>query len=430
MPVPLPGIHRRNEPAGGRRGPSGGGSAGCSSGTGPTVSTVARGWPAGTGFDPEGKEADLAGAMKFPLSVLDLSPISAGSTGAQALRNTLDLARHADRLGFHRYWLAEHHNIPSVVSTAPEVMIAQVAAATGRIRVGSGGIMLPNHSPLHVAETFRVLAALHPGRIDLGLGRAPGSDTLTALAMRGSRDRLAADDFPEKLEELLAFGSGQFPDGHPFQAVHAMPEDVPLPPVFLLGSSDFGARLAGKMGLGFAFAHHFSPHWLEAATSGYRESLRASGGTSAGRVRRGHLIITVSVVCAETDEEAGRLASSLLLAGLRRSQGRYAPLPSVEEATAYPYNARERAQVAELRAQHFIGSPETARAEIENMVESSGADEIMVSTMIHGHAERVRSYELLAGAWNLSSADRHEDTFPAVQELDRLHPWETLATAG
>ena len=377
----------------------------------------------GRGFDPEGKEADLVGAMKFPLSVLDLSPLSAGASGAQALRNTVDLARHADRLGFHRYWLAEHHNIPSVVSTAPEVMIAHVAAATERIRVGSGGIMLPNHSPLHVAETFRVLEALHPGRIDLGLGRAPGSDTLTALAMRGSRERLAADDFPEKLAELLAFGSGQFPDGHPFQAVHAMPEDVPLPPVFLLGSSDFGARLAGKMGLGFAFAHHFSPDWLEGATRGYRESLRASS-------RRGHLIITISVVCGETDEEAERLASSLLLSGLRRSQGRYAPLPSPEEAMAYPYNARERGQLTGLRAQHFIGSPEKVRAEIEGMVAETGADEIMVSTMIHGHAERVRSYELLARAWGGSSTHRHEEHFPAVEELDRLHPWETLATAG
>ena len=362
--------------------------------------------------------------MKFPLSVLDLSPISAGSSGTQALRNTVDLARHADTLGFHRYWLAEHHNIPSVVSTAPEVMVAHVAAATRRLRVGSGGIMLPNHSPLHVAETFRVLEALHPGRIDLGLGRAPGSDTLTALAMRGSRERLQADDFSEKLEELLAFGSGRFPEGHPFRAVHAMPEDVALPPVFLLGSSDFSARLAGRMGLGYAFAHHFSPGWLEAAARGYRESLRVGV--------KGHLIITISVVCAQTDEEAARLASSLLLAGVRRAQGRFAPLPSVEEAAAHPYTARERAMVEELREQHFIGSPETVRREIEAMAEATGADEIMVSTMIHGHEERVRSYELLARTWEQSGLHGRPGAAAEqeLRELDRLHPWETLATAG
>ena len=365
--------------------------------------------------------------MKFPLSVLDLSPISAGSNGAQALRNTLDLARHVDGLGFYRYWLAEHHNIPSVVSTAPEVMIGQVAATTHHLRVGSGGIMLPNHSPLHVAETFRVLEALFPGRIDLGLGRAPGSDTLTALAMRGSRERLTADDFPEKLEELFSFGSGRFPEGHPFRTVRAMPDEVPLPPVFLLGSSDYGARLAGKLGLGFAFAHHFSPGWLELATRAYRENLRIS---PTGGSRPGHLIVTVSVVCAETDAEADRLASSLLLSGLRRSQGRYAPLPSPAEAAAHLYTPWEQEQLLDLREQHFIGSPETVRTGLEAMVAQTGADEIMVSTMIHGHAERLRSYELLAEAFDLSSSHSVAEEVPVSRDLAHLHQWETLATAG
>ena len=365
--------------------------------------------------------------MKFPLSVLDLSPISDGSSGAQAVRNTLDLGRHADRLGFHRYWLSEHHNIPSVVSTAPEVMIGHIAAATRRMRVGSGGIMLPNHSPLHVAETFRVLEALHPGRIDLGLGRAPGSDTLTALAMRGSRDRIGKDDFPEKLEELFAFGSGQFPVDHPFRAVRAMPDEVPLPPVYLLGSSDYGARLAGRLGLGYAFAHHFSPGWLEPATRAYRDSFRPSPG---GTLHKGHLILTISVVCAETDGEADRLASSLLLSGLRRSQGRYAPLPSVEEALSHPYTPWEREQVVDLREQHFIGSPGSVRTQVEEMAARVGADEIMVSTMIHGHAERVRSYELLAHAFGLHEPRHLHDDAQATRDLAHLHQWESLATAG
>jgi luciferase family oxidoreductase group 1 len=336
--------------------------------------------------------------MKIPLSVLDLSPISAGSSGAQALRNTLDLAQLADRLGYRRYWLAEHHNIPSVASTAPEVMISHVASLTSRMRVGSGGIMLPNHAPLHVAETFRVLEALHPGRMDLGIGRAPGSDTLTALALRGSKERLGANDFPQQLEDLFAFGSGQFPEGHPFRAIRALPEGVALPPVWLLGSSDFGARMAAKLGLGFAFAHHFSPDWLHAATRAYRENFQPSAQMAAPQ-----LIVTISVVCAETDAEADRLASTLELTALRRARGQFAPLPSPEEALAYPYTPWDRQQIQSHRAQHFIGSPETVRAQIETLAAETGATEIMVSTMTHGHAERRRSYELLAAEFGLPS---------------------------
>lgn len=336
--------------------------------------------------------------MPLPVSVLDLSPISAGSTGVQALRNTLDLAQLADRLGYHRYWVAEHHNIASVASTAPEIMIAQVASATKRLRVGSGGIMLPNHAPLHVAEVFRVLEALHPGRIDLGLGRAPGSDTLTALAMRRTKERLGADDFAAQLEELFSFGSGRFPPGHPFRNVHALPEEAPLPPVWILGSSDYGARLAAAQGLPFGFAHHFSPKWVLPAMRAYREEFQPSE-----HLKKPHSLLTISVICAETDAEANRLATSMDLTWLRRSQGEFAPLPSVEEALAYPYTSWDREFMRNNRSGYFIGSPATVRGGIEVLVRETGADEVMINTMIHGHAERRRSYELLAAEFALPS---------------------------
>jgi luciferase family oxidoreductase group 1 len=336
--------------------------------------------------------------MAIPISVLDLSPISAGSTGAEALRNTLDLAPLAESLGYHRYWLAEHHNLASVASTAPEVMIGQVAAVTSRMRVGSGGIMLPNHSPLHVAEIFRVLAALYPGRIDLGLGRAPGSDQVTAFALRGSKDRLGADDFPQQLGELFAFGSGEFPRDSVFRSVRALPDEVPLPPVWLLGSSDFGARLAAQLGLGFAFAHHFSPDWVLPASRAYRQGFQPSA-----TLAKPQLILTISVICAETDAEANRLATTLELAGLRRAQGKFAPLPSPEEALAYEYQPWERQHAEASRKNHFIGSPQRVRGQINELVAQTGADEIMVSTMTHGHAERRRSYELLAEVFGLGS---------------------------
>ncbi len=339
--------------------------------------------------------------MPFSLSVLDLSPVPAGSPGGQAVRNTLDLARHADRLGFHRYWLAEHHNLPSLVSSAPEVLVGEVAAATERIRVGSGGIMLPNHAPLHVAETFRVLAALHPGRIDLGLGRAPGSDGRAAFALRGSRAASNGDDFPELLDDLLRFGGVRpFPEAHPLRTVRALPDDVPLPPVTLLGSSDFSARLAAKKGMAFGFAHHFSPDWVFAACQAYRDGFQPSP-----QLPRPHLILTVAAVCAETDAAADRLATSLDLFWLRRARGRFEPIPSVEEALAYPYSEDERAFLAGYRQNLFIGSPETVRASLETLAARTGADEVMVTTNVHDHAERRRSYELLAEVFGLQGAD-------------------------
>src|SRR5690349_21980359 len=212
----------------------------------------------------------------FPLSVLDLSPVAAGSTGAQALRNSLDLARHCDALGYTRYWCAEHHSLPSIAASAPEIMIGQIAAVTSRMRIGSGGVMLPNHAPLMVAERFKMLEALFPGRIDLGLGRAPGTDPATSYALRRRQGISEEDDFLDRFNELMLLEARGFPAGHPFANVRPMPSDVPLPPIYLLGSSDYSAQLAGHIGAAFAFAHHFANFDAKEAMRLYRESFKPS----------------------------------------------------------------------------------------------------------------------------------------------------------
>ncbi len=350
----------------------------------------------------------MSASPSYRLSVLDLSPVATGSTSRDALRNTLDLAQLADRLGYTRYWLAEHHNTQLIASSTPEVMIGHVAAVTKRIRVGSGGVMLPNHAPLHVAEAFRVLEALHPGRIDLGLGRAPGTDTLTALALRRSREALSADDFPQRLEELLLFlgaphtdggdgtQSGVFSEAHPFQQIRAMPDDVEPPEVWLLGSSDFSSHLAAQLGLGFAFAHHINPLPAVRALREYQDQFRPSA-----RLTQPRAILAVSVVCAETDEEAEILARPLELTLLRFRQGKSARFPSVEEASNYPYTPEDREIIHYNRQRTFIGSPESVRARLSELAAQAGVEEIMVTTMMHRHADRRRSYELLAQAFGL-----------------------------
>lgn len=330
--------------------------------------------------------------MTLSLSVLDLAPIGSGSTPSQALRNTVDLARLADRLGYTRYWFAEHHNLPSVASSAPEVLIEHVASATSRIRVGSGGMMLPNHVPLRMAETFHTLEALHPGRIDLGLGRAPGTDPATLRALRP----FDAEQFPSLIAELLSLSRRDIPPDHPLGSVRVIPDDVELPPIWLLGSSGATARLAGSLGLGYSFARHFSPTPPEPAIRAYRESFQPSS-----QFPEPHVILAVSVVCAETEERAERLAWTLDLAWLRLRSGRLGPLPSPEEAMAYPYTPQERVTVREYRALHLIGSPASVRAQIEALLEEVEAEEVMVSSMIHSHDERLRSYELLAEAFGL-----------------------------
>jgi luciferase family oxidoreductase group 1 len=347
---------------------------------------------------PADLPADAANPIR--LSVLDLSPVPSGSTSAAALRNTLDLARLAEELGYTRYWLAEHHNAAGLASSVPEVMIGHVADATSRIRVGSGGVMLPNHAPLKVAETFRVLEALHPGRIDLGLGRAPGTDSLTALALRRSREALTADDFPEQLAELLAFFGDDFPDDHPFRRITAIPDDVATPPIWLLGSSGYSAQLAAAVGLGFAFAHHIQPEPAIDALRLYRARFRPSAHLSEPQA-----LLATAVVCAETDERADELARSFDLAWLRIRQGRRALYPSVAEATEYPYTAEEREFVRGNRERLLVGSPATVRARLARLAGQAGVDEVMVLTMLHDHAARRRSYELLAEAFGLKATD-------------------------
>ncbi len=235
-----------------------------------------------------------------PLSVLDLSPVVTGASGAVSLRNSLDLAQLADRLGYTRYWVAEHHNLPSVASSAPEIMIGQIAAVTKHMRIGSGGVMLPNHAPLMVAERFKVLEALFPGRIDLGIGRAPGTDPVTSFALRRRQDN--ADDFLERFQELILFERRGFPQGHPFSTVYAMPKDIALPPIWLLGSSGYSAQLAAMVGMGFAFAHHFSDHDAVAPMLAYREQFQPSP-----TLERPHAILGCAVVCADRDA-GGRAA--------------------------------------------------------------------------------------------------------------------------
>lgn len=333
----------------------------------------------------------------YKLSVLDLSPVPSGSTSRDALRNTLDLARFTDQLGFTRYWLAEHHNTPLIASSSPEIMIAEVANVTRNLRVGSGGVMLPNHSPLKVAENFRVLQALHPGRIDLGLGRAPGTDPMTALALRRSREAVGADDFPQQLDELLAYLHGEQPKSALFQQIRAMPDDVPSPEIWILGSSDFSAQLSAQLGLRFAFAHHIQPWPAIPALNFYHQNFKPSAD-----LREPQSLIGVSVVCAETTERAEELARSLELTLLRFRTGKRARLPTVAEATDYPYTEGERLIMRESRERFFVGSPGVIRDQLTSLAQQAGTQEIMITTMIHDHAARRRSYELLAEAFGLS----------------------------
>src|SRR6201989_3222901 len=332
----------------------------------------------------------------IPLSVLDLSVVTTAAKLAAALRNSIDLARHVDRLGYTRYWLAEHHNLTSVASPAPDLMIGQIAAVTSHIRVGSRGVMPPNHAPLMVAERSKMLEALFPGRIDLGLGRAPGTDGATAYALRSRLDRREGDDFLERLHELTLWETREFPPGHPFNNVVAMPDDTPLPPIWLLGSSDYSSELAAQVGMGFAFAHHFASYDAVEALTNYRSRFKPSAWRQTP-----HGILAVAVVAAETDAEAERLASSMDINRLRRDRGQYLPLPSVDEALAYPYSETERASIPRNRSRLFVGSPATVMAKLQPMIEESRADELMLVSAIFDHEARKKSYSLMADAVGL-----------------------------
>jgi luciferase family oxidoreductase group 1 len=327
-----------------------------------------------------------------PLSVLDLVPVGAGSSASAALAASTALVRRAEELGFRRYWVAEHHGMPGIASSAPAVLVAHLAGATSTIRVGSGGVMLPNHQPLVVAEQFGMLDALHPGRIDLGIGRAPGTDPRTARALRRGTDPLGADDFPDQLTELAAYFRGDGP-------VLAVPARGQQPALWLLGSSGYSAQVAGLLGLPFAFAHHFSGENTLPALALYRETFRPSPVLDTP-----YAMIAASVLVAGTDEEARRLAMPGALQFLRLRQGRPGLVPTVEEALAHPYTEQERAFVEDRLGGQVIGSPETVRAGVRELVHRTGVDELMVVTGTHDPADRLRSYELLAAAMAPASA--------------------------
>ena len=341
--------------------------------------------------------------MTIPLSILDLSPVTTATSGAQALQNSLDLARFADQLGFTRYWVAEHHNLPSIASSAPDIMIGQIAAATARMRIGAGGVMLPNHAPLAVAERFKVLEGLFPGRIDLGLGRAPGTDPVTSYALRRRQDNPAEDDFLERFQELLLFEQQGFPENHPFHNMRAMPSDVALPPIYLLGSSNYSAELAASVGAGFSFAHHFSDFDPVVPMMSYRTRFRPSPARA-----RPHAILAVHVVCADTDDEANRLATTVDLNFALRQKGQYLPLKSPTEAAGYDYSPVDRDRIKHNRARLFVGSKSTVLGRLQPLISVTAADEVMITCMIFDHPARKHSYRLMAEAFALKSAPEPE----------------------
>jgi luciferase family oxidoreductase group 1 len=329
---------------------------------------------------------------RVPLSVLDLAVVGHGASSAGALADTTALARRADELGYRRFWVAEHHNIPHVASTAPAVLIAHLAASTSSIRVGSGGVMLPNFPALVVAEQFAMLEALHPGRIDLGIGRAPGTDPVTAAALRRSPSALAAEEFPRELIDLLGLlGDPRTSDGM-WNRFRATPAATGTPTIVLLGSSDYSAQLAGHLGLPFAFAHHFDTGGTLLALDLYRETFQPSAALD-----RPYAIVSASVLAASTEEEAAWFATPGQLTTLAIRTGRSIGLLSPEAAAAHPDLATAR----RFPSNRITGTPERVAGQLANLARETSADELMVLTLTHGIAERVRSLELLAAAWAL-----------------------------
>lgn len=335
-----------------------------------------------------------------PFSILDLAPIREGGSASQAFRNSLDLARRAEAWGYQRYWVAEHHNIPGIASAATSVVIGHIAGGTTTIRVGSGGIMLPNHAPLVIAEQFGTLEALYPGRIDLGLGRAPGGDQRTAYALR-RKSGGSGDTFPEDLLELRSY----FRPAAPGQAVRAIPGEGLDVPIWLLGSSDFSARLAAELGLPFAFASHFAPDYLDAALALYRRHFKPSESLEAPRV-----MVGVNLFAAETDDEARRLFTSLQQAFLNLIRGRPGPLPAPVDDIDELWSSAERAHIARMTRVSAVGSPEAVRRELEAIVAATEADELILTGQIFDHQARVRSFGIAA---EIHSAHRQQAGGPA-----------------
>jgi len=333
--------------------------------------------------------------MNLHLSILDQSPVISGHNPAQAVAETVKLAQAADALGFHRYWLAEHHALAALADPCPEILLTRVASATTRIRVGTGGVLLPYYSALKVAEVFRMLEALFPGRIDLGLGRAPGGDMLTAQALSNGQ-YLAADHFAEQVQDLVGFLDDALPSGHAFERVKAMPAGPAAPPIWLLGSSDYSGALASALGLRFAFAHFINAQGGDAVTRAYKAHFRPSA-----REAEPHAVVCAFVICAETADEAEKLASCVDLRRLHMAQGLNTPIPTLEEAQAQRYSEQERAYIRSQRARAIIGDPRQVRSRLLQLREQFDADELMLLTITGDYASRLKSYELLAREFGL-----------------------------
>ncbi|HSN39383.1 MAG TPA: LLM class flavin-dependent oxidoreductase [Burkholderiales bacterium] len=329
------------------------------------------------------------------LSILDQSPIISGHTPAQAVHETIRLAQAAEKLGYHRYWMAEHHSIAALADPCPEILVTRVAAATSTIRVGTGGVLLPYYSAFKVAEQFRMLEALYPGRIDLGIGRAPGGDQMTALAM-GEGRHSGAEHFPEQVQYLVAWLDNAIPAGHPFAKVQAMPAGPAAPQIWLLGSSDYSGALAAQLGLRFAFAHFISAQGGDAVMRDYHAKYQPSA-----REPGPHALLCVFVICAETGGEAERLAMSIDLRRLNMDYGINAAVPNYEEAVNYPYTEADRRRIAHHRRRIVLGAPDAVRARLLELREAYQADELMVITITGDYGSRLRSYELLADAFDL-----------------------------
>ena len=339
------------------------------------------------------------------LSVLDQSPIAKGDTAADALRHTIDLARACERLGYQRYWVAEHHNTQSFAGSSPEIMIATLAAATSHTNVGSAGVMLPHYSPLKVAENFRLLETLYPGRIDLGIGRAPGSDQRTSRALQPGPQAYPIDVFPQQVELLIQFmedstglggEAGGFPVGHPYTGIHATPRGPGIPNMWMLGSGGDGAAYAAQFGMAYCFAHFINQDAGTAPLDIYRRGFKPSRSHSSP-----YGSIAVSATVAETEEEAIRLSATRNLWILYFLQNRAGTFPTVEEALAYEYSAEEKQMLAMVNKRGIVGTPEQVRTRLLVLGEKYGVDDFVILTITHGHADRVRSYELLAEAFGL-----------------------------
>jgi luciferase family oxidoreductase group 1 len=329
------------------------------------------------------------------LSILDQSPIISGHTPAQAVQETIRLAQAAEKLGYHRYWMAEHHSIAALADPCPEILVTRVAAATSAIRVGTGGVLLPYYSPFKVAEQFRMLEALYPGRIDLGIGRAPGGDQVTAAAM-GEGRYSGAEHFPEQVQYLTAYLDDALPANHPFAKVKAMPAGPTAPQIWLLGSSDYSGALAAQLGLRFAFAHFINAQGGAAVMHDFRAHYQPSPREPQPRA-----LLCVFVICAKTSGEAERLAMSIDLRRLNMDYGVNAPVPNHEEAANYPYTEADRRRIASQRRRIVLGMPDTVRAQLLALREEYAADELMVITITGDYDSRLRSYELLADACGL-----------------------------